>query len=206
MGELYNILTHSVGSIILGSVLTLLGVALLFFLLKGWYRNAMFTPMSYIVGFVLFFLMAYHAILICGAVTIKGYSNDIEIFINNFVADIPGSTHFTQQDTQDILEQINENVPIVGYYLGGADFSGHTPSSIALAMVDEMRSYMNKYILKHLLWCLLFICLGAFIVIKTMDMHEQGRRAALRGGRANSERSVARRTEGRASGRRNRRR
>ena len=37
-------------------------------------------------------------------------------------------------------------------------------------MHETMDTFLNIYILKRLGWCLLFLVLGAFVVIKTMDV------------------------------------
>ncbi len=169
IGALSNILTHSIGSLVLGVVLTVAGVVSLFLIIKGWRKNATFTPLSFIVGAILFFPLAYQAIFICGAVTIKGYCDDVEMYVNKLVDGIPNYTEFNQKDSQKILDRICEEIPIVEYYLGWADFSGHTPETIAPAMANKIRSYMNWFILRRIGWSLLFIAIGAFIVIKTME-------------------------------------
>lgn len=169
MGALTNIMFHSAGSMFLGIFITLAGVGLMFFLIKSWRRNGAFTPLSFIVGGVLFFFLAFQSILLCGAVTIKSYSDDVEARINEIVSGAPEGTVFTREDSQRILETISDEWPLVGYYIGGADFRGHTPYDIAEAMTGELRSYMNWFILRRLGWCLLFVIVGTFIVVKTMD-------------------------------------
>lgn len=169
MGALSNIMFHSAGSMFLGIFITLAGVGLMFFLIKSWRRNATYTLLSFIVGGVLFFFLAFQSILLCGAVTIKSYTDNVETRINELVGSISENTVFTREDSQAILERIRDEWPLVGYYIGGADFHGHTPGTIAKAMADELRSYMNWFILRRVGWCLLFIVAGTFVVIKTMD-------------------------------------
>ncbi len=193
MGALFNILSHSIGSLVSGVLFTVIGTALLFLIIKGWRKDSTFTPLSYAVGGVLFFFLAFHAILICGALTIKGYCTDIEMYVNTLVAGFPDYTVFTQEDSQQILDKIRVEVPIVAYYLDWADFHGHTPENIAAAMADEMRSYMNWFILRRVGWSLLFIVIGAVFVIKTMEAEYQRKHDALRNARANW--SAGRRSE-----------
>ena len=176
MGALFNIISHSIGSLFLGIVITVVGTGLMFFIIKSWYKNRAFTPLSIIVGGILFLLLAYHAIIICGAVTIKSYGGQVESLVNHYIANASPDTEFTQQDSQQIIEQLGRDLPLVGHYANMADFSGHTPDTLAKAMNDTMQSYMNEYILKHLLWSLFFVLLGAFIVIKTMEGAKSARR------------------------------
>lgn len=59
MGALFNILTHSLGSIFLGIVIAVGGVVLMFFIIHSWWRNSNFTPLSFLIAFILFFLLSY---------------------------------------------------------------------------------------------------------------------------------------------------
>lgn len=159
MGALFQIVAYSIGNLFLGILLTVVGVILLFVLIQSWYRNSTFTPVSYIVGGILFLFLSFQSILLCGAVTIKSYSEDVEGAINSWVAEVPSDIPFNQEDSQHVLEQITEEWPLVGYFVGGADFTGHTSVTIAQAMAEELRSFMNYFILRrglepalHCLW------------------------------------------------------
>lgn len=169
MGAIFNILTNSIGSLFLGLLISLAGVALVFFIIKSWYKNREYTPLSYLVGGVFFVILAYHAVVICGAVSIKGYGDDLEELVDTYVSGLSDNKVFSQEDTQAILERLNDDLPIVGYYANYADFSGHSPQDIAQSMNESMQSFMNEYIIKHLLWSLFLIIVGAFCIIKTME-------------------------------------
>lgn len=169
MGALYNIISYSLGNLFIGILLTVIGVAIMFFLIKSWFSNSTFTPISYITGAILFFFLSFQAVLLCGAITIKSYCSNVEITINGWVKDIPSEIRFDQKNSQQILNRIQEEWPLVGYFVGSADFTGHTPIDIAQSMTQELRSFMNGYILRRIGWSLLFVVSGAFIVIKTME-------------------------------------
>lgn len=162
---------YSIGSLLLGVFLTIVGIVLMFVLIRSWWRNSTFTPMSFVVGGILFFFLAYQAVLICGAVTIKSYCDDVEMAINGMVANIPDDVPFSTEDSQVILDQISEEWPLVGYYVNMADFRGQTSATIGSAMADELRSYMNWFILRRVCWSLAFVVIGAIIVIKTITVH-----------------------------------
>lgn len=166
---IFGILFSSIGSLIWGVLLTVVGIALMFLIIKSWRKDAYFTPVSYIVGIVLFFFLSFHAILMCGAITIKSGSDEIRAYINRMVEDIPEGIPFSTSNSQQILDNICEEYPIVGEYVGLADFKGHDSSDIADAMVEELNSFMNWYILRRVGWSILFVVIGAVVVIKTMD-------------------------------------
>ena len=178
MDALFNILLHSIGSLFIGVFITLVGMSLMLFIIKSWHKNRVFTPLSLIISVLLFFILVYHSIIICGAITIKGYGDKMEGLINSYVSNIPDETVFSQEDSQNILEHLNDDLPLVGYYARWADFRGHTSSDIAESMNETMQSFMNEYIVKHLLWILVFIIIGAFCIIRSMDGVKVARRAS----------------------------
>lgn len=181
MNALFNILTYSMGSLLLGIILTIAGIGLMFVFVKLWWKVDTFTPMSFICGFILFFFLAFQSVLFCGAVTIKSYCDDIEIAINQIVDKIPLNNRFSQEDSQLILNQISETWPLVGYYVNMADFEGHTPATIAKAMADELRSVMNWFILRRIGWSLLFVFIGAVAIIKSISgRYQSGRSLSTR--------------------------
>lgn len=203
MNALFNILTYSMGSLLLGIILTIAGIGLMFVFVKLWWKVDTFTPMSFICGFILFFFLAFQSVLFCGAVTIKSYCDDIEIAINQIVDKIPLNNRFSQEDSQIILNQISETWPLVGYYVNMADFEGHTPATIAKAMADELRSVMNWFILRRIGWSLLFVFIGAVAIIKSISgRYQSGRSLSTR--RTYGGRSVSRPNKQRVNYRRRR--
>lgn len=179
MGALINIFMYSIGSIFLGVLLTVLGIFLMFIFIRLWWKKGNFTPFSFLVGVILFFFLSFQSILLCGAVTIKSYCDDVEYAIDNMVSHVPNDMVFTQEDSQALLHEISLQWPLVGYYVDLADFEGHTPSTIAFAMTNELRSFMNCFILRRLGWSLLFILVGAIIVIKTISFGQENTRRRL---------------------------
>ena len=177
MGAFINIFYHSMGSMLIGVLLTLIGCILMFVLIRGWWRNCAFTPISILVGVVLFLFLSFQSVLFCGAITIKSYGDKVEDYVNALVQNIPVSTEFSTQQTLQVLNHISEEWPLVGYYVNQADFQGHTPADIATAMVDELRSYMNLFMLRRLGWSLLFVVIGATLVIKTLSTQNSSGRS-----------------------------
>lgn len=175
MNVLFNILAHSIGSIFIGVLITIAGIALMFFIIRGWWKNSEFSPISFLVGGILFVLLSFQTILICGAITIKSYSEDVEKGINSIVENMPQDRELKQSEGQQILDNINKEWPLVGHYVNQAYFQGYTSDNIAKAMVDELNSHMNWFILRRFGWCLLFVVTGASAVIWSLSSHKGGR-------------------------------
>ena len=185
-------MSYSIGSLFIGVLLTLVGVILMFVLIRGWWRNCQFTPVSYVAGVVLFFFLAFQSVLICGAITIKSYADDVEDQISSIIESVDADHYFNKEETQQMLEKITEEYPLVGYYIGGANFTNHTPQTLAKAMVDELHRFMNRYIMRRVLWSLLFITVGAIVVIKTISREYA---TARRGRRDSAPHRTVRRNE-----------
>ncbi|MGM9692448.1 MAG: hypothetical protein ACI3X6_04470 [Alloprevotella sp.] len=145
----------------------------MFLAIQGWHKNRTFTPLSYVAGVVVFCLFLYQSILICGAFACKSFGDEIEARINDVVAlqaELMPGYEFSQEQTDAIFKEATAVFPVIAEYVRWADFEGHTPLDIAASMHETMNTFLNVYILKRLGWCLLFLLIGAFLVIKTMDV------------------------------------
>lgn len=179
-GYLTNILSYSIGSLLLGVLITVLGIVLMFVLIRSWWRDSTFTPMSFLVAGILFFFLAFQSILLCGAVTIKSYCSDVEEAVNEMVEGLPKYAEVPQDATNEILGEVMDRWPLVSYYIGSYESWGYTPVNYAKAMSDEIHHFMNMYILRRLAWALGFIIVGAILVIKTISRQYNSRRPAGR--------------------------
>lgn len=170
MGDLFNILMHSLGSIFLGVFIAVMGVALMFFIIHSWWRNSNFTLLSFLVAFILFCLLSFQTVLICGAMTIKAYGENVEHSVNELVSQMPSDIQLSSDNAQAILNQVSNEFPIIGYYVNRVESFGNTPSIIAKSLVDALHRYLNWFILRRIGWCLLFIVCGAVAVINTISI------------------------------------
>lgn len=185
---LLNILHYSIGSLFWGILIGLACLALFFFLIKGWWKDAEFSLISYVVGGVLGILLIYECTLICGSLAIIRAADDFHDIATTVVSTmvesgdyLPG-TIVDKEESQQVMDQIVEQHPILGHFVNLADFSGNTLADLPDRMTDTMKSYMRWYIVRRLLWALGFVLVAAVIVIKTMS-HGAGTRshAPIRG-------------------------
>lgn len=180
-GLVFDILRYAIDSMVWGVLFALAGVALLFFLIKGIYPRYTYSPLSIIVGVILFVLLSFQSVFICGAFKVKAMTDNIERSINSYIPDDwkhYGHT-FTEDETQQIAENLIQEYPLFGCYVGGADFSGHDVDEIAESMVDEIHDFMNAYIWRRVFWSLGFVVVGTFIVVKTMQAYRNATRVKV---------------------------
>ena len=167
---LFNILQYSISSLIWGVLIATACIGLFVFLIKGWYKDATFSPISYIVGVVLFILLSYQCILIIGSLSILKvsdlYEQELVELVNQYF--VP-SDNVSLSDASAIVDRVIEKSPILQYDIGGGEFLGFTAAELPHAIVNELQSFMHWYIVRRLLWCLAFVVIGAFCVIKSMS-------------------------------------
>lgn len=179
MSALFEILRYSTGSVLLGILFGLACLALFFFLIKGWYKNATFTPVSYIVGAVLGILLIFQSILICGSVSIyrsiSRYEMIAQEMVDKYLAYNPDRV-FTNSETNALTQDIISNNPLLSYYVGGSEIVGYNVSQYPKALADACRTYFRWYIFRRVMWSLGFVIVAAVIVIKTMEHSQQSHR------------------------------
>lgn len=169
MWGLFELLKFSFSSIVWGILITTICVGLFFFLIRGWYRNATFTPISYIIGFFLFLLLAFQCTMIVGAIKIINISPFYEMQIQQLVSTyFPPSQEVTRQESEQVINWLVTEYPILQHYFDSGEFTGYTAQQLPAVMGAEIRSFLRFYIVRRLLWCLAFVIVGAILVIRSI--------------------------------------
>ena len=145
-------------------------MALFVLLIKGWYKDATFSPVSYLVGIILFVLLSVQSVLVVGSLKIIDMSDVYEHRINTIVENAYSSyDEVSLGQASDIIDEIIDEYPILQYYIGGEEISGYTAKELPHAIAQELRSFMRWYIFRRILWCLGFVLIGAVCVIWSMS-------------------------------------
>lgn len=166
---LFEILRYSFSSVIWGVLIAIFCMALFVFLIKGWYKDATFSPVSYLVGAVLFLFLSFQCVLIVGSLKIISMTDDYEQQITALVQSYSPEDEVSQAQASEVIDAIINEFPILEYYISGGEFSGYTASQLPAAIAQELRSYMRWYIFRRILWCLGFVAVGAFLVIRSLS-------------------------------------
>ena len=175
MWALFDILRYSFSSVIWGILIAVTCMALFVFLIKGWYKDATFSPISYVVGTVLFLFLSFQCILIVGSLKILDTTDYYETEISRIVDSTYDSVdEVSMGQADEIIQVIIDRFPLLHYYISGGEFSGFTAKELPHAMADELRSFMRWYIFRRILWCLGFVIVGAICVIKSLSKNYQG--------------------------------
>ena len=164
---IFDILRYAVSSMFLGLLFSIISVGLLLLIIKNLYPKHTLTPLSYIVGAILFTLLFFQLVFVCGAFKIKGMADDMETSINNLT---PKDQGLISGNEIPIAEQLQKKYPLLKNYVDLDDVQKYKVSD-ASEYMSGIRSALNNYILRRIGWSLSFIILGAFIVFKTMKVY-----------------------------------
>ena len=170
MAMLFDILRYSFSSLILGVLISIGCMALFVFLIKGWYKDATFSPVSYLIGAILFVFLSIQCVLIVGSLKILDTTDYYEVQIARIVESAYDATdEVSMRHADDIIKTIIDQYPLLQYYISGGEFTGFTAKELPHAIAEELRSFMHWYIFRRLLWCLGFVIFGAVLVIRSLD-------------------------------------
>ena len=170
MLALYDILRYSFSSVIWGILIAIVCMALFVFLIKGWYKDATFSPISYVVGAILFMFLSFQCVLIVGSLKILDTTDYYEMEITRIVDSTYDSVdEVSMGQADEIIQVIIDRFPLLQYYISGGEFSGFTAKELPHAMADELCSFMRWYIFRRILWCLGFVIVGAVCVIRSLS-------------------------------------
>lgn len=170
MWALFDILKYSFSSVIWGILIAVACMTLFVFLIKGWYKDATFSPISYVVGAVLFLFLSFQCVLIVGSLKILDTTDYYETEISRIVDSTYDSVdEVSMGQADEIIQVIIDRFPLLQYYISGGEFSGFTAKELPHAMADELRSFMRWYIFRRILWCLGFVIVGAVCVIRSLS-------------------------------------
>ncbi|MBR1916650.1 MAG: hypothetical protein IJ832_02240 [Bacteroidaceae bacterium] len=153
----------SLTSVLNGIVVTCAILAALYFVLKSLSRNIVRTPIFYITGIVIAVLLIVQISLMIGAIKAKDAADAAEIYLSQKFENQSGI--IGANDSQQILESVIEAFPIIGVYVGIANFSGHDVSNIAESMHETMIEFLNTYIWHRIGWAIGIIAAGCLIVM-----------------------------------------
>ena len=177
MAYLWNIIQFSFSSLIWGILIALLCMALFVFIIKGWWKNALFTIWSYLIGAILFIFLVFQCTMIVGSLKIIDTCEEYEVFFRQVVdSAYEGWEEVTKDDSDIIIKKTIAEYPLLEYYIGGGDFRGFKAKQLPTAMADELRSFMWAYIVRRLLWCLGLVLVAGVLGIKTLDQYNKSQR------------------------------
>lgn len=167
---LWNIIQYSISSLLGGVLTAIVCLALFVFIIKGWWKDAMFSIWSYIIGVVLFLLLSFQCTMIVGSLKIIDTVDEYKAYFTEIVDNAYEGWEQVPADVAEaVIDKAIEECPLLEHYIGGGEFTGFSAKELPTAMTEELRSFMKAYIVRRLLWCLGFVLVAVALGIMTLD-------------------------------------
>ncbi len=180
MGSIWlNVIGNSFGALVIGVLLALLGTVLMFWLLRSWRKDIALSAWTLLGAVALFVALAFQMVMLCGAVVIKDEVNAVEARINAAVErmqEYDDIDVLSTNQSQQLLNMVTQEFPIIASYVNLADFRGHTPQTVGRAMADTLRAYLNGYMIRRAGWTLFFLVATVLIVLALQNLTRGGKR------------------------------
>lgn len=233
MNAFFEMVRFSMGSLVWGILIGIICMVLFFLLIKGWYKHATASPATYVVGAVLFVLLSIQCTMIAGAIKIINTTDYYEEQLERIVAQSAPTTavdrgkdmlgnlmsmylgsnplgsredrEVSKVESEKIVDELIVEYPILRNFFNSGYFVGYKVKELPHVIAETIVSYLKEFIVYRLLWCLGFVVVGAFIVIKTMSVgYAVERRSRTRRGGDSPHSDYTSRRGPRASSRRRR--
>lgn len=159
----FSIISMAFSSVFYAVIITAALMALLYAILKSISRNIVCCVPFYITGVVLAVLLTIQFTLLIGAVRCKGSIDSVQVFLEQNVENNIGTV--SAKESQEILDDMVEEFPLIGVFIGYANFSGNDVRNLPEVMCDSLNSFFNKYILHRILWIMVLVVTACVIVM-----------------------------------------
>lgn len=169
----FSLISTAFSAIFYGVIVTAVIMAILYALLRSLSMRIVQTPVFYITGVVMAILLIIQFSLMIGAMQAKDAVDSAEIYLTQLVENMSGSV--SAQDSQQVMDAVTENFPIIGSFIDIADFSGHDISDLPEVMHESMIDFLNSYIW-HRIWWIIGIIVVACVIVVLFENNNQEKR------------------------------
>lgn len=154
-------------TVVYGLLATAALMAMLYFVLHEINRNAVRNIPFFITGIVLFPLLLTQFTLFFGALEAKSLIDAIEIFVSQSLESlhVTPTDVITGEDSQEMLNLIIQQYPILGVFVDTCTFTGTQYSELAQTIGETIRDYLNSYMWRRIFWALGFVVVATAIAI-----------------------------------------
>lgn len=134
-----------------------------YYVLRELRKSIVKTPVFYITGVFLSVLLVIQFSLLIGAIQAKSAAGAAEVYARQLTEDVTGIAD--AQESQEVFDEIVDKFPIIGLFVGYADFSGYEISELPSVIHDSITSFFNSYIWHRVFWIVGFFVIACVIAI-----------------------------------------
>lgn len=164
MSFIFNLIS----TLLWGGLLSIVIIVLLYLLMRALYSSYRFTLWNILLVLVLWILFFAQSTMMIGAMYAKGYVDDVQELVSGVANQANGA--FGQLSSIEQVEQvkqaIQEELPIVSSYIDKIDVKSIADDSTdyAVGIAQFMRTTINYYILRRILWIIGFVIGGGILL------------------------------------------
>ncbi len=176
--DFFSLFSTALSSVFYGFIITFAVMAILYAILKALSNGIVQTAVFFYTGVILFMLLVVQFSLLVGAIEAKDAADAAEVYLRQVVEDKQGTVSI--QESQQAMDAVTSNFPIIGSFLNIVDFSGHDVSDLPEVMHETMTEFFSSYIWHRVWWILGFIAVACVVVVLYENNDQNNRSQARR--------------------------
>lgn len=153
---MFTIIGNTIACIFWGLLIASILIFILYAMLKVLYGNFRMSITGMAMCFILSILLFVQGTLMAGAFYAKGCVDDMGTFVLEMIRNNQGnvSEFTTSSEAEKAKRQISEAFPLLSSYIShlNAEELGSGSTSMAIAVTRGIKSLINWYILRRVLW------------------------------------------------------
>lgn len=168
---MFTFIGNIIACIAWGIVISVILLIVLHIIMKALYPSYSLSIPSICVLFILFIFLFAQSAMLAGAIYAKGYVDDIETLAVSLIHE---TGHMSKQltpteQTKEMIRKIEKECPALSSYLSKIDTGTITGGGtvIASALARDLKSEINYYILRRVLWLAGMMLAGRILLVCT---------------------------------------
>lgn len=152
--------------ILWGFLLTVILVFLVYIILRLLSPSFTLSPVSFIIFALLLIFIFAQSFMLVGAINVKSTVNSIGGNIASMIGQVESSTQSVIQQSVELKNDIAEQYPLLSPFLNkvGVVVPDGVNGNVVLDVITEIKSSINYYILRRILWMIGFMAVGVTII------------------------------------------
>lgn len=163
---MFDILSNIVACMLWGAIISIGIVIGLYVAFRVLIPSWSLSLSSALTLFMLFLFLFVQSFLLTGAIYAKGYADDLAASADRFIDQKNSQLKVTTaaQQSQQLKQTISEQYPVLKPFLRKTDNAGIDQSDIT-GIARKLKSLINGYILRRVLWMAGFITAGTILLL-----------------------------------------
>lgn len=178
----FSILQFAASSLFWGVLMAVAMMALFVFIVRGWWKDALFTVWTYLIGAILAILLAYECTLIMGALKIRNMCDEFEGILTEIVDRYYPNKYMevSPEKSAEMFNELAEQFPLLHNYVSatieGSDIhgsgyiygEGYSAADLPHGMIQYLKEIVTEFMMHRIYWALGFAIVLGIIAILTI--------------------------------------